>query len=116
MQPLFRTLGRSYAALGSDMQAGEAVMRRAVAASVHTTLFVQMGEAFQARSQAFADQVVTDAIENAKNLLRDHNKDGAGQALQTVTGLIDYASEEVRAEWDTAQRKVSQTSMFSRFR
>jgi hypothetical protein len=116
VQPLFRTLGRAYAGLGIDLAAGEAVMRRAVTASVHTTLFVQMGEAFHARGQAFADQVVKDAVENAKNLLRDHNKDGAGQALQSVSGIIEYATAEIKAEWDTAQRKVSQTSMFKRFR
>jgi tetratricopeptide (TPR) repeat protein len=116
VQALFRTLGRAYSGLGSDLPAGEAVMRRAVAASVHTTLFVQMGEAYHERGRAFANRVVSDAVESAKNLIRDHNREGAGQALQTVTGLIDYASDEVKAEWDTAQRKVSQTSMFSRFR
>jgi serine/threonine-protein kinase len=116
VQPLYRTLGRAYSALGSDLPAGEAVMRRAVATSVHTTLFVQMGEAFHARGQAFADQVVTDAVENAKKLLSEHNRDGAGQALQTVFGLIDYATAEVQAEWNTAQRKASQTSLISRFR
>ncbi|MGA9069201.1 MAG: protein kinase [Terracidiphilus sp.] len=115
-QALFRTLGRAYSALGSDLPAGEAVMRRAVVASVHTTLFVEMGDAYHARGQAFADQVVTEAVENAKNLIRDHNRDGAGQALQSVSGLVDYATAEVKAEWNTAQRKASQTSMFSRLR
>jgi serine/threonine-protein kinase len=116
VQALFRTLGRAYAGLGSDLPAGEAVMRRAVAASVQTTLFVQMGQAFRARGQAIADQVVTNAVESAKNLIRDHNREGAGQALQTVTGLIDFASAEVKAEWNTTQRKASQTSLISRFR
>ncbi|MFZ1083758.1 MAG: protein kinase [Terracidiphilus sp.] len=116
VQALFRTLGRAYSALGSDLPAGEAVMRRAVAASVHTTLFVQMGNAFHARGQAFADRVISGAVENAKNLIRDHNRDGAGQALQEVSGLIEYATAEVKAEWNTAQRKVLQTSMFSRLR
>ncbi len=116
VQALFRTLGRAYSALGSDLPAGEAVMRRAVAASVHTTLFVQMGNAFHARGQAFANRVISGAVENAKNLIRDHNRDGAGQALQEVSGLIEYATAEVKAEWNTAQRKVLQTSMFSRLR
>jgi serine/threonine-protein kinase len=116
VQPLFRTLGRAYAGLGSDLPAGEAVMRRAVAASVHTELFVQMGEAYNARGQAYADQVVSDAIEDAKNLLRDHNRDGAGQALQAVLGMLDYASAEVQTEWQNTQQKASQTNLFSRFR
>jgi serine/threonine-protein kinase len=116
VQPLFRTLGRAYAGLGNDLPAGEAVMRRAVGASVHTALFVQMGEAFHARGQAFADRVLSEAIENAKNLIRDHNRDGAGQALQAVFSLIDYASPEVQTEWHNTQRKASQTSMFSRLR
>ncbi|HEY1254973.1 MAG TPA: hypothetical protein VGF01_09355, partial [Terracidiphilus sp.] len=116
VQPLYRTLGRAYSALGSDLPAGEAVMRRAVGASLRSTLFVRMGEAFHQRGQAFADQVVSEAVETAKNLLREHNRDGAGQALQTVTGLIEYATAEVQAEWNTAQRKASQTSLISRFR
>jgi serine/threonine-protein kinase len=114
-QPLFRTLGRAYAGLESDLSAGEAVMHRVVA-SVRTSVFVQMGEAFHARGQAFADRVVSESIENARNLLRDHDREGAGQALQVAYAMVDYASPDVKTEWLNTQRKAAQTSLISRFR
>ena len=113
---LFRTVGRAYAGLESDMPAGEAVMRHAMAASANTSLFEPLGEAYHARGRTVADRVVGDAINDAKSLLRDHNREGAGQALQSVLGILDYANADVKMEWQNTQRKASQTSLISRFR
>ena len=85
-QALFRTGGRAYAGLISDLPAGEAVMRRAMAASGNSPLFVSMAQALRGRGRALADRVVADSIQNAKNLLREHNREAAGQTLQTVIG------------------------------
>jgi tetratricopeptide (TPR) repeat protein len=115
-QALFRTLGRAYSGMESDFPAGEAVMRRTVAATAHSSLFGPMAEAFHARGRAYADRVTGDAIHNAKLLLRDHNREGAGQVLQTVLSLVDYASAEMKQDWQNTQRKASQTSLISRFR
>jgi serine/threonine-protein kinase len=115
-QALFRTLGRAYAGLIADLPAGEAVMRRALAASGQSALFVPMGQSLRARGRALADRVVADSIQNAKNLLREHNREAAGQALQTVSGIIDYASTETRLDWQNTQRKAQQTSLISRLR
>jgi hypothetical protein len=109
-------VGRAYAGLGADLPAGDAVMRRVVAASGRSSLFAPVADAFQARGRAYADRVVTDSIQNAKNLLRDHNREGAGQALQAVGNLVDFSSAEVRTEWQNTQRKASQTSLISRLR
>ena len=115
-QALFRTLGRAYAGLESDLPAGEAVMRHAMAASANTSLFGPIGEAFHARGLTVADRVVGDALHDAKSLLRDHNREGAGQALQSVFGILDYASPDAKLDWQNTQRKASQTSLISRFR
>ena len=115
-QALFRTLGRAYAGLGTDLPAGEAVMRRVMAASGRSSLFTPLGDAFHMRGRAFADRVVAGSIQNAKNLLRDHNREAAGQALQTVAGMVDYASTETRLDWQNTQRKAQQTSLISRLR
>jgi serine/threonine protein kinase len=115
-QALFRTLGRAYAGLEIDLPAGEAVMRRAVAASGRSPLFVPMAEAFRARGRSYADRVTGEAVRNAKILLRDHNRDAAGQALQSVAGLVDYASPEVKTDWMSTQRKSTQTSLIARLR
>jgi hypothetical protein len=115
-QALFRTVGRAYAGLGINLPAGEAVMRRALAASGNSPLFAPIADALHRRGRVFADRVVADSIQNAKNLLRDHNRDAAGQALQTVSGMVDYASTETRLDWQNTQRKASQTSLISRLR
>jgi hypothetical protein len=115
-QALFRTLGRAYAGLESDLAAGEAVMQRAVAAAPYSSLFGPIAEAYRNRGQSVADRVVGDAIHNARNLLRDHNREGAGQTLQTVFGLLDFASLGVKQDWQNTQRKSQQTSLISRFR
>jgi len=115
-QALFRTLGRAYAGLGTDLPAGEAVMRRALTASGHSPVFTPMADAFRARGRAHADRIVADTIQSAKNLLREHNREAAGQTLQTVSGMVDYASTETRLDWQNTQRKASQTSLIARLR
>ena len=115
-QALFRTVGRAYAGLESDLAAGEAVMRHVMAATAKTSLFGPIGDAYRARGQAVADRVVGDALGVAKSQLRDHNREGAGQALQSVFGILDYANPDVKMEWHNTQRRAAQTSLISRFR
>ena len=115
-QALYRTVGRAYAGLGADLPAGDAVMRRVVAASGRASLFAPVAEAFQSRGRAYADRIVSGSVQSARNLLRDHNREGAGQALQAVSSLTDFCSDEVRAEWQNTLRKASQTSLIARLR
>jgi serine/threonine-protein kinase len=115
-QALYRTLGRAYAGLASDLPAGEEEMRRLLAASGPTPLFAAIGEAFRARSQAVADRELTDSIQKAKALLNEHNREGAGQELQSVAELVDLSSPELRTEWQNTQRKAAQTGLISRLR
>jgi serine/threonine-protein kinase len=115
-QALFRTLGRAYAGLANDLPAGDALVRRAMAAADASPLLRPMAEAFRSRGQALADQVLAEAVRNARLLLRERNREAAGQALQTVSVMVDYASAGMKSEWQTTQRKASQTSLIDRFR
>jgi len=115
-QALFRTLGRAYAALEADLPASEAVLRRAAAAGGRAPLFRSMESAFRVRERRFADRVVAEAVRSAKVALRDHNREAAGNALQGVSSMVDFASTEVRSEWQTAQRKALQTTLVARWR
>jgi hypothetical protein len=115
-QALFRTLGRAYAGLERDLPAGVAGMRRAVAAAGQASLFGPMADAFQARGRAVANRVIADALRGAKALLRKHNREGAGLALQSVFGIVDYASSDVKSEWQNTQRKTLQSGLIARLR
>jgi serine/threonine-protein kinase len=115
-QALFRTLGRAYAVLQSDLLAGEAVMCRAVAAAGNSSLFEPVAKAFSARGQAVADRAVGEALRCAHALLRKHDKAGAGAALHSVRGIVEYASDAVSLEWQNAQRKTMQSGLIARLR
>ena len=115
-QAMFRTLGRAYAALESNLSVGEAMMRRAVTAAGRSALFAPMADTFSARARAAADRVIAEAIRNATLLLRARNRVAAGLALQTVSGMVDYASSPVRSDWQNTQTKVSQTGLITRLR
>ena len=113
-QALFRTLGRAYAALECNLSVGEAMMQRAVTAAGHASLFAPMADAFSARARSAADRVIAEAIRNAKLLLRARTRVAARLALQTVSGMVDYASSRVRSDWQNMQRKASQTGLITR--
>lgn len=115
-QALFRTLGRAYAALECNLSVGEAMMQRAVTAAGHASLFAPMADAFSARARSAADRVIAEAIRNAKLLLRARNRVAAGLALQTVSGMVDYASSRVRSDWQNTQTKASQSGLITRLR
>jgi serine/threonine-protein kinase len=115
-QALFRTLGRAYAGLETDLSAGQAAMRRAVTASDQSPIFVPVAEAFRARGQALADRSIAEATRNAKSLLRERNREAAELALKTVSGIVDFASSKVRSEWQDTQRNAAQTSLIARLR
>jgi serine/threonine-protein kinase len=115
-QALFRTLGRAYAALECNLSVGEAMMQRAVTAAGRSALFAPMADAFSARARSAADRVIAEAIRNAKLLLRARNRVAAGLALQTVSGMVDYASSRVRSDWQNTQTKASQSGLITRLR
>jgi hypothetical protein len=92
------------------------MMRRAVTAAGRSSLFAPIADAFSARARSAADRVIAEAIRNAKLLLRAHNRVAAGLALQTVSGMVDYASSRVRTDWQNTQTKASQTGLITRLR
>jgi len=115
-QALFRTLGRAYAGLDTDLSACDAAIRRAVTASAQSPIFVPVAEAFRARERALADRSIGEATRNAKSLLRERNREAAEQALQTVSGIVEFASSEVRSEWQDTRRNAAQTGLIARLR
>jgi len=115
-QALYRMLGRAYAGLENDLPASEAVMRRALAASGDSPLIAPMAEAFHARESKAADRIIDAAVRDAQLLLRQHHREAAGEALQAVSVVVDFACPAARSEWQSAQRKTAQAGLLSRFR
>jgi serine/threonine-protein kinase len=115
-QALFRFVGRSYTALETDIPAGDAVMRCVEAVTSESTVFVAMASAFRSREQSFADRIIAEVTRRAKALLREKNKEDAGQALQSVAGLVDYGTAPLKTDWLRTREKVVKNGLGSRLR
>jgi serine/threonine-protein kinase len=115
-QAVFRTIGRAYAVLGTDLRAGEALIRQAAAASADPAFCASVADSFVSRRRDFADRAVAEVVQKCKTLLREKDREGAERMLMTVSRAIPYASSQVRSEWDRVQKKTSATTLISRLR
>jgi serine/threonine-protein kinase len=111
---VFRTLGRAYAVLDSDLATGEAVVRRVAAASGNTSFASALTGAFLVRARTFADQVVSDITGRSRDMLRNNKKEAAAELLQSIARVVPYASQQAEAEWQRTLRKSSSSKLFPR--
>jgi hypothetical protein len=112
-QPLYRMIGRAYAVLETDLPAGEAVMRQATL-SANSNFVKSVASSFRSRGRIFADRLIADAITGSKAMIKE-DKEKAGHLLQSVTSTIDFASPELKTEWQRAMKKIGKSSLTSRF-
>lgn len=115
-QAVFRTMGRAYGALATDMAHGEQVLNTAAKASWDGELSSRMTESFRSRQREFADSAVAEALRTARALLRDRNKDGAEKRLVSVSSTLPFASQSVREEWEAVRRKATGSGIIARLR
>jgi serine/threonine-protein kinase len=115
-QAVFRTIGRAYAVLETDLPAGQALIRQAAAAAADPAACSSVTQSFVVRGRVFADRAVAEVVERSKTLLREKDKDSAERLLQTVSRAIPFASSNVRLDWEKAQRKATATTLISRLR
>lgn len=113
---VFRTVGRAYAVLDSDLSAGDMMIRRVTAASSDSSFSKSLAGTFPSRVQAFADRQVANITGKCKAMLRSHEKEAAVELLQDISGIVHYASPEVRTDWKRIQQKAAGTKLLSRLR
>jgi serine/threonine-protein kinase len=115
-QVVYRTLGRAYAALETNIPAGELLLRQAARATADPALCRSMGELFRAHEQAFADRAISGAIQRSKALLKERDKIEAEKQLLAVFDTLPYASPKLQAEWESARRKSTASGLIARLR
>lgn len=117
LQAVFRMTGRAYAVLETDLPSGGAVIRKVAAASGKSSkLSRSLADGFRSRGQVIADRLIAETIDKCKAMLRTHDKEAVGALVQSVSGIVDYASPQVRAEWQGVQRKSGEMGLLSRLR
>lgn len=95
----FRTIGRAYASLQSDLVAGQRYIHRATTALHHSTLAGPIAENFRARMQALADEMATGLIGKLKISVRNRDRAEAEELANQVFGIIEFTGPQVKSEW-----------------
>lgn len=115
-QAVFRTMGRAYGALSTDMPNAEQILNLAAKASFDVELSGKMSDSFRLRQREFADAAVAEAVRAARAMLRDRNKDGAEKRLVGVSATLPFASTPIREDWEAARRKATGSGIIARLR
>jgi hypothetical protein len=115
-QAIFRTIGRAYAVLETDLPAGEYTMRRVAAALGNSEVAGSVAETFRGRMRAFADRMIADLTGKYKVLVRNGDKAGAGELAQQVAGIVTYAGPQVKSGWESLVNRPEKTALRGRLR
>jgi len=97
-QAIYRTVGRAYAILESDLPASENTMRARVPLLAIPLLAGSLTEAFRTRSRAAADRVVSDLIGKCKRHgFAPRDKSGLRALVEQGSANIHFASPETKS-------------------
>jgi hypothetical protein len=109
-QAIFRTIGRAYTVLETDLPAGEHTIRRVAAASGNSAFAGSVAGAFRERMRAFADHAVAELTGKYKVLVRNGDKAGAGELARQVTGFVAYAGPQTKSGWESLVNQPGKTN------
>jgi serine/threonine-protein kinase len=115
-QAIFRTIGRAYSDLDTDLSAGDYAVRRVAAALGNSAFAGSVSETFRARMRAFADRAMADLTVKYKMMIRGGDKAGAAELARQVTGIVAYAGPQAKSGWETLVNQPDKTTQRGRFR
>jgi len=115
-QAIFRTIGRAYTALETDLPAGDYTIRRVAAASGNSAFAGSVAGAFRERMRAFADRAVAELTGKYKVMVRNGDKAGAGELARQVTGIVAFAGPQMKSGWESLVNQAGKTSTSGRLR
>jgi serine/threonine-protein kinase len=111
-QAAFRMIGRAYAALDAELSAGASTIRWVVAAIGDSPLSGSIADAFQKRTQAFADRTILDLISKCKVMLRSRDRAGIGDLIDRASTVIEYAGPQMKSNWQSILNQTRKTGVF----
>ncbi len=115
-QALYRSMGRAYAVLETNLSEAERFAAQGLAASGNATFFVNLTATLRERSRTLADARVGEALSKSKGLLREREKEAAADQLQTAAESLRFANPELQAQWQQMQDKLQKTTRMGRLR
>ncbi len=71
---------------------------------------------FRSRARALANRMLAEAMGKCKVMLRNRDKAGAGDLVQTVSGLVEFASPQVSVDWRKMVDEIARPGLLGRLR
>ena len=116
LQAIFRTIGRAYTVLDTDLPAGDHTIRRVAAALGNSAFAGSVAQTFRGRMRAFADRTVAELTGKYKVMIRNGDKAGAGELARQAAGIVAYAGPQVKSGWESLVNQPEKTTQRGRAR
>jgi hypothetical protein len=110
-QSVYRTIGRAYASLASDMPQSAYLMRRTKAALANSPEASGLMDQFQARMRKFADQGIEELIAASKTMIRNRDKAAAADAMDRGAKLVEYAGPKTQSNWKSLMSQAAKAGL-----
>jgi tetratricopeptide (TPR) repeat protein len=112
-QSVYRTIGRAYGTLATNLPEGAKLMGRTKAALGNSAQAGFLVEQFQARMRAFADRGLEDLINLCRPLIRSRGKTGVSVNIDRGAKIVEYASSRTQASWRNLLQQIEKAGFVS---
>jgi len=115
-QTIYRTIGRAYTVLDTDLRAGDQTMRRVAAALGHSAFAGSVAGTFGDRMRSFADGALAGLTARYATMVGNGDKAGAGELARQAAGIVGYASPQARSGWESLASQPAKSGLRGRLR
>jgi len=113
-QAAVQVIAKAYAALdANDIASGWHSLQTALHADAGSPLLKQAVKRFESRQAPVANQALSNAIEQSKAALTAGNAKLAAEILRAVTPVVEYASLELRTDWQSLTKKAARAKLLA---
>jgi tetratricopeptide (TPR) repeat protein len=114
-QEALQVIAKAYAALdANDIASGWQCMKSALKDYAGSPLLKQALTRFESRQAPVANHALSSAIELSEAALTAGNGTRADEVLRAASSLVEYASPELRADWQRLTKKTARAKVLAR--
>jgi serine/threonine protein kinase len=114
-QAALQVIAKAYAALdANDIASGWRCLQTALNADAGSPLLKQAVKKFESRQAPIANHALSSAIELSEAALTAGNATRADEVLRAASPLVEYASPELRTDWQRLTKKTARAKALAR--
>jgi serine/threonine-protein kinase len=112
-QSIYRTIGRAYGTLATNLPEGANFMGRTKASLGNSPQADYLTEQFQARMRAFADRGLEDLISSCRPLIRSRGKAAVSSIVDRGAKIVEYANPRTQASWRNFIKQIEKVGLMN---